>query len=495
MAKRLTHEEFVNRINKLYDSKYTVLETYVNNTTKLNVMCPEHGIWKCSPIHFLKGHKCPKCAGVHQYTTEEFIEKCKLIHGDKYDFSLVEYNTSHTKVKVICPIHGIFESKPNSLLNGCGCGKCNGKNKTTEDIIKEFVEIHGDRYDYSKVVYKNTKTKVIVICKEHGEFQCNIGDHLGGSNCPKCYTKKKRTTEDVIKEFVAVHGDSFDYSLVEYKNSKQSVKIKCNTCDRIYLQTPFKHLSLPVGYCSNCKKRQNTPNKLKILQKIHNNKYEYPNFKYVKNVDKINVICPIHGKFMIEYNSHRSGAGCQKCAGTYSYTTEEFIEKAAPIHDFKYDYSQFIYTNNKTKSTIICPKHGPWQQTASDHLNGYGCPICRSSKGELAIRKFLNEHSIKFEPQYRINECRNIYPLPFDFGILKDDGTLDFLIEFQGEQHFRPVKYAKMTEEQKINKFNGTVFRDKIKKEFCENNSINILYITYKELDKIEKILEQQFKI
>lgn len=494
---RLTHEEFIKRIDELYNSKYKVLETYVNNTTKLDVLCPEHGIWKCSPVHFLKGHRCPKCAGVHQYTTEEFVEKCKLIHGDKFDFSLVEYKTSHTKVKIICPIHGEFECKPNSLLNGCGCGKCNGKHKTTKDIILEFKEVHGDRYDYSKSIYKNTKTKITVICKEHGEFECNISDHLKGVNCPKCHFTWKRSTEDVIKEFITVHGDTFNYDLVNYIGSNKYVKIICNTCGHQFSKLPYEHIKSEKGYCPKCNKRSNVINLQEIIDmfnKIHNNKYDYSKFIYNGFSKNSIVTCPIHGDFEITYGSHKIGCGCCKCGGVYHYTREEYIEKFSPIHDFKYDYSQFVYKNMKTKSTIICPMHGPWQQTPKDHAAGYGCPVCNSSKGELSIRKFLKEHSIKFEPQYRITECRNIYPLPFDFGILKDDGSLDFLIEFQGEQHFRPVKYSKMSEEQKIKKFNDTVFRDVIKKEFCKNNQINILYITYKELDRIEEILSQQFK-
>jgi len=432
---KLTHEEFVSRIEELYNSKYKVLETYVNNTTKIDVLCPEHGVWKCSPIHFLKGHKCKKCAGNHKYTTEEFVEKVKTIHGDKFDFSLVQYETSHTKVKVICSIHGIFEIEPNALLNGCGCGKCNGKHKTTEDIIKEFREIH---------------------------------------------------------------GDAFDYSLVDYKDSNTPVEIICNSCGYRFSQRPSKHLRIPKGRCLKCKRNPRILTDEEIINDlniIHNNKYSYPNFKYSKTTDNILVMCPEHGEFEITYGSHKSGAGCQKCAKVYSYTTEEFIEKVSYVHDFKYDYSQFVYVNGKTKSTIICPKHGPWQQKPSDHMQGYGCPVCCSSKGELRIKKFLEKNSINFEPQYTFDDCRNINKLPFDFGVLDEDGNLICLLEFQGEQHYRAVRFSKMSDEQMIKKFNDTVFRDAIKKEYCEKNQIPILYISYKDLDKVEEILSEYLKL
>ena len=496
--KKLTHEEFVSRIDELYDSKYKVLGVYTNNSTKLDILCPDHGVWKSSPLHFLKGHRCKKCAGNHKYTTEEFIEKVKLVHGDAFDFSLVQYETSHKKIKVICPKHGVFETQPYSLLNGCGGGKCNGKNKTTEEFVQELKNINGDRYDYSKVVYKNTKTKITVICKEHGEFKCNIGDHLNGAQCPKCHCTWKRNTDDIIKEFREVHGDAFDYSLVDYKDANTHVEIICNTCGYKSFQKPSKHLRMPKGNCQKCKRNPRILTDKEIIDDlciIHNNKYLYPNFKFTKTVDNVLVMCPEHGEFEIPYGSHKSGAGCQKCANVYSYTTEEFVSKYAHVHDFKYDYSQFVYKDSRTKSTIICPKHGAWQQKPCDHIQGYGCPRCRSSKGELAIRRFLIKNSIKFEQQYKIPECKNINPLPFDFAIFNDDGSLFCLCEFHGEQHYRPVRFHKMSDEKMIKKFNDTVFRDTIKKEYCEKNQIKILYISYKQLDEIEEILFEYLKL
>lgn len=122
-------------------------------------------------------------------TTEEFIQKAKLIHGDKYDYSLVNYTGGQIPVKIICPEHGIFEQRPAKHIFGQGCPKCNGTRlKTTEEFIKQAKEVHGDTYDYSKTEYgKNNRDPVIIICKLHGEFKQTPVHHINCKcGCPKC---------------------------------------------------------------------------------------------------------------------------------------------------------------------------------------------------------------------------------------------------------------------------------------------------------------------
>ena len=171
-----------------------------------------------------------------------------------------------------------------------------------------------------------------------------------------------------------------------------------------------------------------------------------------------------------------------------------FIEKSNKIHKNYYDYSKSKYKNCKLKILIICPIHGPWQQSPKDHQALFGCPNCNSSKGENRIRIFLRDNGYKFKPQYTFEDCRNIKPLPFDFGILNDDGSLKFLCEFQGRHHFECVKYGGTWEDAQKN-FQETIFRDAIKKDYCEKNGIKILYISYKDLDKVEEILSEYLKL
>lgn len=184
--------------------------------------------------------------------TEEFIEKARKVHGDKYDYSKVEYVNSKTKVKIICPVHGEFEQTPNSHLIGRGCRKCKSDEDAerskigTEKFIERSINVHGNKYDYSKVVYVNIETPVTIICPIHGEFLQRPLNHLQGYGCKICGEEKRRkkaflTTEEFIEKARKIHGDRYDYSKVEYKNNKEKVCIICPVHGEFW-QAPNTHL-------------------------------------------------------------------------------------------------------------------------------------------------------------------------------------------------------------------------------------------------------------
>ena len=127
-------------------------------------------------------------------TTNEFIKDSKNIHGNKYNYSLVDYKNMRTKIKFICSVHGIFEQLPHNHLNGSGCFLCNGTiKKTTKQFIKESKEIHGNKYDYSLVKYTNNSTNVEIICPTHGSFKQTPKNHLNYNGCPVCSLSKGET--------------------------------------------------------------------------------------------------------------------------------------------------------------------------------------------------------------------------------------------------------------------------------------------------------------
>ena len=264
-------------------------------------------------------------------TTEQFIEKAKKIHGDKYDYSKVEYIDAKTKVKIICPEHGEFWMSPNKHLLGQKCKMCSIKEfsktqtLTTEQFMEKAKKIQGDKYDYSKVNYINSQIKICIICPEHGEFWQTPNSHLQGNGCPICATnnrsmKQTLTTEQFIEKAKQIHGNKYDYSKVEYVN----------------------------------------------------------------NHTKVCIICPEHGEFWQTPHKHTiSKHGCPACGGSIILNNKTFIEKARKIHGDKYDYSQVNYINNRKKVCIICNKknkngikHGEFWQEASSHLQGVGCPKC-----------------------------------------------------------------------------------------------------------------------
>ncbi len=165
-----------------------------------------------------------------KFTTEQFIQKAKEIHGDKYDYSKTEYVTMEKKILIICPEHGEFWQRPHLHLSHSNCPKCaayfkkRNKKLTTEEFIKKAKLVHGDKYDYSLVDYKDVKTKIKIICPIHGEFQQRPYSHLSSSGCFECSNKykgqsKKLTTEEFIRRSKDAHGNRYDYSKTEYVDS------------------------------------------------------------------------------------------------------------------------------------------------------------------------------------------------------------------------------------------------------------------------------------
>ena len=219
MSKKSTTTIFIEKANIIHNEKYDYsLVDYINNHTKIKIKCAVHGVFEQTPLSHLRKRGCPKCANNINLTTKEFIEKANSIHNKKYDYSLVEYKNNRLKINIICPKHGMFRQIPSSHLLGNGCPKCaNNINLTTKEFIEKANSIHNKKYDYSLVKYKNSKTKVKIICKEHGGFEQSPNNHISKKyGCPKCANTKKRLRR--IKE---IERDKFNGNqIVPSYNSK-----------------------------------------------------------------------------------------------------------------------------------------------------------------------------------------------------------------------------------------------------------------------------------
>jgi hypothetical protein len=248
--------------------------------------------------------------------TEIFIERATEKHGDKYGYSLVEYKTAHVKVKIICKYHGIFEQKAFKHLRGEGCGKCSGNiQSNTEEFIEKSKLIHGDKYDYSKVDYKNCKTKVVIICKEHDEFQQIPSSHLQGYGCGRCGSSKLYTTEEIVDRFKKIHADRYNYSKVDYTKYENKVIIICKKHGD-FKQLVDTHLrGYGCSKCSG-KYRNNNEEFILKAKKIHGDKYIYDKVDYKNAYTKVILNCKKHGDFLITPNRHTNEYGCIGCHGS-----------------------------------------------------------------------------------------------------------------------------------------------------------------------------------
>jgi len=418
--------------------------------------------------------------------TITYIEKANHVHKNKYDYSQLKYINYDIKVRIICNVHGEFLQLPSSHLMGFGCPKCGSENSKIkrclgkETFCKRANILYENKYDYSLVEYLSEKKTIKIICPKHGEFTTTPQRHLlRKTECPICSGHKKNN-EMIINEFKMKHGVEYDYSLVNYINNQKKVKIICQVHGE-FEQTPANHLSgTKCPICSTTKRAENRKydknifiNKASIK---HGNKYDYSSSDYISSKTKIKIICPIHGEFEQIAANHLNGQGCIKC-GTLSASTiksktnDLFILTANLKHQSSYDYSLTNYSHSQKKVKIICPIHGAFEQIAANHLMGAKCPKCSESKGEIEIRRLLENNKINFISQKTFEKCvGKIKKLPFDF-YLPDE---NILIEYNGMQHYMEIKYfgGKITFE-RIKKC------DAIKREFAKKNNIKLIEIKY----------------
>lgn len=302
---------------------------------------------------------------------------------------------------------------------------------TQDEWIDMAKKVHGDTYDYSKVKYVDHGTKVIIICKEHGEFLQTPSAHSNGKQgCPICGRLKsdagrRKSLDSVLDRFRTVHGDYYDYSKVVLGNTLK---------------------------------------------------------------EKVTIICPEHGEFLQTPHKHLLNRGCPKCAGKYQLTKEEWFKKAKELYDDKYDYSKTVYPpplEAKGMVTITCKEHGDFTKRAREHA-GYstggnkntlgGCPMCSSSLGEKRIYNVLVEYGIDNIKEYTFPNTRYRY----DFYLPK----LNILIEYDGMQHYFPIRmYGGEEYLKKI------VESDSIKNTLADAANIPLIRIPYTKDNVLEDYL------
>ena len=370
-----------------------------------------------------------------KYDKESFIEMAKKIHGNKYDYSKVEYINSQTKVCIICPEHGEFWQIPSSHLYGKGCKRCSHILNVNEFITKAR-EIHGNKYDYSKVDYKGTNKKICIICPEHGEFWQTPHHHLAGNGCQKC--------ANIIK------GQSFK-------------KIKRDELVNIKKQ----------AFINAAKKK-------------FGDLYDYSNINYVDNLTEIVLISKKYGEIKITPQEHlRLKYGCRlEKRKTRKFTKEKFVNISVQVHGNKYNYSKVKYNGMFKKVCIICPEHGEFWQTPNAHIHlKEGCPICNASHLEKDVSNFLAVKNIDFERQCTNSRFEWIQLQRLDFYLPK----YNMVIECQGEQHyneksFYPYRNAYTLEKQ--------IELDLAKKNICEKNGLKVIYYVKNKKNVLNKKID-----
>ena len=288
------------------------------------------------------------------------------------------------------------------------------KKLTTEQFIERSKHVHGCKFTYDRTIYTNSSSPVIITCIVHGDITVNPNNHINNkSGCIHCSGLAKKTTHDFIHELQKQHGDAFTYDRTNYINDSTPVVITC------------KH----------------------------------------------------HGDFSPIPSNILRGSGCPRCAVASSADRlrkpiDQFIAEATNVHAGKYDYSLVEYVNSVTKIKIICPTHGLFTQTPTAHISQRcGCPMCSSSKGELAIEQWLIKQNIVYIKQHTFPDCRDKGVLRFDFFLPEHN----VLIEYNGIQHYRNVPLIKYSNDT----FESIQRRDAIKVKYAKDKGLCLITVPY----------------
>ena len=259
MAAKKNIDQFIADARKVHGDKWNYDKSvYKNNKTKITIGCPKHGDFEHSPNDHLTGNGCKICGYARlsdksRKSLTVFIKEAREVHGSFYEYSRVVYKKNNVKVEIGCPKHGWFKQTPINHLKGRGCKICGYKKngdrcrKSIEQFIEEAHEIHGNFYDYSRVVYQTNENPIEIGCPKHGFFSQLPRDHLSGCGCLKCGSVKcgdsmRWSTEEFITLSRKKHGDHYDYSRVDYKSSRIHVEIGCPK-HGWFKQKPCNHIT------------------------------------------------------------------------------------------------------------------------------------------------------------------------------------------------------------------------------------------------------------
>jgi IMP dehydrogenase/GMP reductase len=304
-----------------------------------------------------------------------------------------------------------------------------------EKFVERSRTVHSDKYEYT--TYDGIDTKTTIICKIHGGFLQTPYGHMKGQGCPLCHFEKLSTL---------------------YSKGLEKFIIEANI--------------------------------------IHDNLYDYSKCEYKNTKIPVEIGCKIHGSFFQRPDVHLRGFKCPKCSGLQKLNTEEFIKRAKAVHNDRYDYSLVAYSNTRTKIKIICPydEHGIFEQVPNSHLQGRGCPKCLYH-GEIETGKSLEKifPFVNITHQHIIQH--NGRKLVIDYFFIYND--IHYFVEYNGIQHYQSITFNGMQKDMADKNFIKQQVRDSFLKEYCNQNSINLIEIDSRKVSipKIELYLRSVLPI
>lgn len=342
------------------------------------------------------------------------------------------------------------------------------------NFIEQAVAIYGDRYDYSSIVYVDTKTPISLSCSSHGDFRIRPANHLNGQHCREC---KRLENAEVNSQGVAqrfaekarkVHGERFDYSRANETDERGRALIICAVHGEFW-QFKGNHLSgRGCRACSNELKTTTVKEFIERSQLIHGaGTFDYSGVKqFATTRDKVAIICPEHGEFFQIARDHMRGVGCQACGLIRMRVSfSEFVERARAIHGDHYGYLEESWDVDPQFVVVICPSHGEYKQNWYNHSIGMGCARCRNLVSKPEIELFQTLSAVVTE-EIRQSDRTAIRPKELDIWF----PTLGLAVEFNGIAYHDKTAW--------IASLGSTASsREKTKSELCRSQGIRLIHL------------------
>lgn len=466
---------------------------------------------------------------------EKFMRAAKKLHGDKYDFTDIDYVNSITPIKLRCKLHNIsFTVLPTLFVkrkrSGCPVCRWMAVSNTQEEFLRRARAVHGDTYLYDKVKYVAYKKRVIITCRKHGDFLQRPSNHVEGQGCMKCVNEAKRKRFGKVKVYSGEIADLWLNKLQakypwlkfsEFSNPGVPCKVTCDKHGEMYV-TAYSMLRSDGVACKYCA-RNMSEKKEKYLAKareLHGDQYDYSKFDFSEN--PATFICKKHGEFKQSRRGHiETKIPCRECERERRrMSKEEFLKRARDKFGDYYDYSKTNFVDTRTNVKIICPKHGIFIKKAGDHIRKPrypgdkigGCQLCiAAAKFEVIAIAILNKNKIKYKHQFMFDDFRYkwdfmIPDLKFVIEIdesshkgknLHTDGIKDMIMESRGYKTYRiSVKTTEeiLNFESRFKKALAHIIRYKIDNKLFSNVLDLAAYLNLDKNAKLSKLEQYKFK-
>ncbi|WP_413025039.1 hypothetical protein [Paenibacillus taichungensis] len=472
----------------------------IKSAKKIRAMCDNCSIVKEIPFNRIaashtyqltkdiNSYYCVKCANEIYNKHNSDIYKQEVVNLVEDEYQVVgEYINQSIKIDMKHTSCGsLYKVTPNSFLRGDRCPKCSHRALKKQSVFeKEVIEKYNGEYLVTgKYIGSSKKVEIQhVNCGE--KFRAYPKHILVKINCPNC-SSRIYSHEDFISAVEQQTGNEYTF-LEKYIKANTKISVKHNFCGYEYKVTPSKFIN--GRRCPYCAKRvKDTAFFKNEIFDMYGSEYEVIG-EYVAAAKPLEVIHRTCGnKYSTTPNNMLAGKGCAKCNKPRRIDTKAYIEDVKRVHsDEIVVIGEYKNSNTKIKIKHVCGYE--WSVYPLSILKGHGCPKCQFSRGEKEVEEFLSKNDLLYDFQIKFENCKYRKVLPFDFGIYKETeyDKLLCLIEYDGEQHYEPMRFSKGATSLKL-----IQKRDKIKDDYCKANNIPLIRIPYWEFKNINSILTKR---